>query len=85
MPKSRSLSESIQTVLFFLEHLKEEQEAQELNLRLLRAGAMTTIPQRQRYKIANEQLTRLRQLLDSKEITAFDFCRKCAAITISQK
>ena len=53
--------------------------------RLLRAGIMTTIPQRQRYRKPNEQFTQLRQLLDRKEITTFDFCGKCAAITISQK
>ena len=47
----------------FLELLHEEQQYQELNLRLLRAGTSTTDKQRSKYACVNEKLQCLKELL----------------------
>ena len=73
------------SIYVFIENLKNEQESQELNLRLMRAGTETKEKQKKKYQRATEKLVSLRRLLDSGEISAYEFCGKCAAVSISQK
>ena len=72
-------------IFVFIENLKKEQESQELNLRLMRAGAETKEKQKKKYKNATEKLKNLRRLLDGNEISPSEFCGKCSVICISQK
>ena len=66
----------------FLELLKEQQQAEELNLLLLLSGQPTRRPQKKCYKKASEKLATLRQLLDAGKLSLWDFCGKCAAVAI---
>ena len=54
-------------IYFFLERLKNEQEVQELYLRLQRAGTETKDSQRNSYKKAGEKLAHLGIFLDQNE------------------
>lgn len=65
----------------FIEHLKNEQESQELNLRLLRSGTITARPQDKIYRNASEKLKNLKKLLDNDDISLFEYAGKCSAVT----
>lgn len=69
----------------FIELLKDEQEAQEMNVRLLRAGTVTNRVQDKKYKAASDKLKRLANLLRTGDITPYEFAGKCASVTIGQK
>ena len=69
----------------FPEMLHEEQQYQELNLRLLWAGSSTTDKQRSKYAIVNDKLQRLNKPLFDGEIMPYDYFDKCAAVIVSQK
>ena len=69
----------------FVELIREEQAAHELTLRLLRAGTDPRVKQRRMYKQATQQLIRLRELLESGDLTSWEFCGRCAAVTTAQK
>ena len=72
-------------IYVFIENLKNKQQPQELNLRLMRAGTETKERQKKKYKRATEKLVNLRRLLDADEVSVYEFCGKCAAVSISQK
>lgn len=72
-------------IFIFIEKIKQEQESQELNLRLIRNGIDPYRKQAKKYADASTKLANLRFLLEENEITPFEFAGKCAAVTKGQK